>query len=132
MIDSRIGRLAAVLAAAALLGGCGMSRTAERVPLGRLNFAPLASDEYEILGNAEGTATVGHFLIIPFGDTGLSGSLGGYLGWSHSAAMYKAIESVEGADALLAPRSKGKFMELLIFGTYTTTVKGKAIRILKK
>lgn len=127
------GHVLLALYAVTLLGGC-LGRTAPRMPMGVLQFEPLKKTEYQILADAEGTATVGHFLIFPFGDWKLSGSVGPdgrFASGATRAAMYKAIESVPGADALLAPRTKGKTIELLIFGTSTVTVKGKAIKILK-
>lgn len=140
MTNDRIGQMAAALTTIIMLcSGCTtFESNAPRVPMGYLNFAPLSPDEYEILGNAEGTASVGHFLFFPFGDYNLYGSLGGGgtgffgSGSSRGAAMYKAIESVPGADALLAVRSKSEGFEMILFGQSKTTVKGKAIKILKK
>lgn len=125
-----------VLAAglALLTLGCSTA-TIPGVPYGKLEFQPLSSSEYKILGDAEGTGHCGHVLIIPFGDLGVSGYIGSMFqpaGSAYSAAMYNAIESVPGADAILLPRSRGKSMEFLLFGESTVTVKGKAIKILKQ
>ena len=103
--------------------------------IGQIGFEPLNSKEHKILGDAEGTATVGHILWFPFGDILVSGSIGSTFwdsGLAYKAAMYKAIESVPEADAILVPRSKGSVSEFILFGYATVTVKGKAIEILKK
>ena len=46
--------------------------------------------------------------------------------------MYRAIESVPEADALLAPRIKSEGWDWILLGSHKATVKGKAIKILKK
>lgn len=117
-----------------LTAGC-TTATIPGVPFGRLDFQSLSSSEYKILGDAEGTGHAGHVLFIPFGDTGIRGCIGSMFqpaGSAYSAAMYNAIESVPGADAILLPRSNGKTVEFLLFGESTVTVKGKAIKILKQ
>lgn len=119
------------------LSGCTFtSLTVPASGIGQIEFEPLNSNEYEILGDAEGEATVGYVLFFPFGDfqeKGWIGSAFSLSGWAHQAAVYKAIESVPEADAILVPRSKGSGFKLFpLFGKQTVTVKGKAIKILKK
>ncbi len=123
-------------ASVVFLSGC-KTMNVPTLGVGQIGFEPLNSSEYKILGDAEGEATVWHILGMPFGDTQVYGWLGNSWrsGWgeglAYKAAMYKAIDSVPEADAIILPRSKGEANEFILFGVHKTTVKGKAIQILK-
>ena len=134
MFQVRISVVVLGLGCVLAVSSCS-SLTVPAAGIGRIEFEPLKSSEYEILGDAEGEATVGHFLFFPFGDVGETGGIGNaflFSSQAYKAAMYKAVESVPQADAILLPRSKSEKMEFLLFGKCTVTVKGKAIKILKK
>jgi len=124
-------------ASVVFLSGC-KTLNVPTLGVGQIGFEPLNSSEYKILGDAEGEATVWHILGFPFGDIQEYGWLGnafgspfGNSGLAYKAAMYKAIDSVPEADAIILPRSKGMANEFILFGIHTATVKGKAIKILK-
>jgi len=97
--------------------------------------------KYEILGDTEAKAEVLSILGIfnigaektgnfP-GVSGLSGLLGSGKTLCEQAAAYKAIENFEGADQIISPRFKTEEMNYFVFGKYSSTVKAKAVKIIK-
>lgn len=94
--------------------------------------------KYEILGDTEAKAEVTSILgIFNLGaeKTGnFSAGLGLFGGGKvacEQAAAYKAIENFEGADQIISPRFKTQEMNYYVFATYTSTVKAKAVKIIK-
>jgi len=96
--------------------------------------------KYEVLGDTEGRATVTRIFFWLVGDdnkhTNIWGTDFPYTsrGKAEQAAAYNAIENVEGADELISPRFKTEEDRgfLLIWTTYTSTVKAKAIKIITR
>ena len=94
--------------------------------------------KYEILGDTEAKAEViTIFGIFSLGAektgnfSGGSGLFGGGKALCEQAAAYKAIENFEGADQIISPRFKTEAMDYYVFGTYSTTLKAKAVKIIK-
>ena len=118
-----------------LLAGC--SSHSSTVNEASAALTPMESCvKYEIAGDAEGEAkTAVLFGFIHFGDD-TSGSIGnGPHGFfnsvdeTKSSAIYNAIESSDGADAILAPRyTEERTGFTPIFYIKKATVKGKAIK----
>lgn len=136
-------RLLGVLTLSALAGlllGCSSFRSAvpeiSDVPMGVIGTAAT----YDIIGEAVGTAT-GRYLFgcIPMGIEHKAGFIvdsrirgGGRIpalrSRVESVAIYNAIESVQGADAIMVPRWHIETSCYMFVRTVTATVKGKAVR----
>jgi hypothetical protein len=89
---------------------------------------PLKFAEYNVLKSAKGTASTNkvYFLFIPLGKTKTDAEL-------YENAYYDAVESCEGADALILPmrRSKKLTIPLLIinYQRKQVTVKGVGVQV---
>lgn len=126
----------AIAATAAGLAGCQTSYNAiQSAGSPSVSLAPMATQaSYEILGDAKGTSSGA----ILFGVFKLEGEdKSGSVGMRFlkdpvkDAATYNAIESVPGADAIIATRSEREVTDWIIYKKETVTVKGKAIRYKK-
>jgi hypothetical protein len=129
-----VSTLAVAGMVAVMLSGCTtMYNAAPRV------YPPLAEVKttatYDVIGPAEGTSSASYlFWIIPLSGENKSGSIGSSFvpiseySAVEQAAIYNAIESVPGADALVSPRMSMVRHNYVIFVEDTVTVKGKAIR----
>ena len=117
-----------------LVGGC--STNSSVIPVATPNLGEIStSATYDILGPAVGTSTGWYLLgFITLSHDDSVGSIGLGLGQNilnpvQKAALYKAIESVPGADAIIAPRWHRKTTNYFIVTSDEVTVKGKAIQI---
>jgi hypothetical protein len=119
---------------------CGCVGMSSSIPKAQLALKELETKAtYDVIGPAKGTSTGGTvFFIFPVGMETKVGVVGNALmEWGggamyspvQKAAVYNAIESVPGADALLAPRFDSTYKNYLIYQEETVTVKGKAVRI---
>jgi hypothetical protein len=82
-----------------------------------LHIPALENREYEVLGEAEGTATgIMLFQFIPIGQNG-----------RYQNAYRTAVES-KGGDALLEPVIEERWFWAWLLNGYVTTVKGTVIR----
>ena len=136
-------RLLGVVAASAMVGllsGCTSLRSSvpeiSEVPMAKIH----TTATYDIIGDAVGT-TSGTYILgcIPVGIEHKTGFIidgrsrtDRRLAVLHtrieSVAIYNAIESVPGADAIIAPRWHVETVRHLFHKTITATVKGKAVR----
>ena len=136
-------RLLSVLAVSAMIGllaGCTSFRSSvpqiTEVPMGAIS----TTATYDIIGEAVGTAS-GTYLFgcIPVGvehKTGFIvdsriravGRVAVLRSRVESVAIYNAIESVPGTDAIIVPRWHIETAHHLFWWTVTATVKGKAVR----
>lgn len=122
-----------VLSLVALLGaGCASTHVA--VPGGTPLGGMATSASYDVVsdaeGNAEGTVILG-FIYLGDDERGSIG-FGGPISLVdpvESAAVYDAIASVPGADAVIAPRFVNESTNYILWRTQRSTVKAKAIRI---
>ena len=121
-----------------VVGGC-VSMTSS-IPKADLKLKEIETKAtYDVIGPAKGTAAGGTvFFLFPIGTEKKMGAVGSSLmDWRsgamytpvQKAAIYNAIESVPGADALIAPRFDSVRKNYIIYQEETVTVKGKAIRI---
>ncbi|MFC1849326.1 hypothetical protein ACFL27_03870 [candidate division CSSED10-310 bacterium] len=102
-----------------------------------LEVEKLTRQEYEILGDVEGHGCATFHSLFPLpifwvSDEGKAGTLIGLSarGSAKQTAIYHALHSVPGADAILMPRFYTKTKSIFIWYRKTcATVKGKAIRI---
>ncbi len=127
------GALSAVLLSAMLVvfvGCTTYSNVAPRYTVPLDNLATTAT--YDVIGPALGTSSGGLlFGFIPVGTEKKSGVVADsrpILNPVLRAAIYNAIESVLGADALLAPQWSIESKNYFIYSDVTATVKGKAVR----
>jgi hypothetical protein len=125
--------LASVVAAAALMSGCSSTAKTISPAYPTLNMQSCA--KYEIIGNVEGTSTGKRILIFFGSQTGHNqGSIANSFGMRDidsikSDAVYNAIASTSGADAIMAPSYTVTTSGIpLLFSTRTVKVKGKAIK----
>jgi len=142
-MGSKLPTIALVAGFVVMLAGCTMS--VNSVPMGGVPLQKLETKAtYDILGPAVGTSSGGYILgFIPIGVEKKSGSVAGdsvvsmglfgpqsysLLSPVDRAALYNAIESKPGADALLAPRWERVKKNYIVYVETTATVKGKAIR----
>ena len=129
-------RYAAVMSvtAIALLTGCG-TFTYDRVPTGNVLGTLNSTANYDVIGDAKGTAkgtTCCGF--IPWDS---SDQKHGIIGQEAplvrdpvmSEAYYNAIQSVPTADALMTPRYEKTVVNNFFTQDITVTVKAKAIRV---
>lgn len=112
----------------------GCTSMTDAIPACQPPLGPVGTTAtYDILGGAQGTSTGGYlFGFIPIGIESKSGSIGERLVPFRdpimAAAIYNAIDSKPGADALIAVRWKRVTTNYLLYAQSTVTVKGKAIR----
>lgn len=121
-----------------LLSGCSANlKNVQPVGIKNLELAPLTSSEYEIVKDVTGKATVTTILMfIRIEGRNNYGFLASNLGMmtttdlAKSNAIYNAINSNEGIDALLCPKFTMKSTGIpLLYSKTTVTVKGKGIKI---
>lgn len=85
-----------------------------------LKLAPLATEQYSILKDVEGSATASNVLIFGLG----------YMQKAKNGAMYEAIGKIPGADMLIAPRFEvDKFSVPFFYNRVTVKVKAKAVQL---
>ncbi len=117
---------------ALLAVGCASTHVA--VPGGTPLGGMSTGASYDVVGDAEGTASGTVILgLFTLGDVNRRGSTGGgAIGLPdpiEQAAVYNAIASVPGADALIAPRYHNDVTSYFLWKNQTSTVRGKAVRI---
>ena len=134
----RTSVLFAAVLALLLISGCATTLQMDRGTV--YTVANLDRDHYEILGEAQGEASVSYvFFFFPIGARPEMGVLYNPLNMSpfsaavgpvRGMALYNAIESVPGADIIIAPRYESTVKGFPPF-YWTTTVKvrGKAVVI---
>ncbi len=112
-----------------LTAGC-VSKSSSIPNVGTPDIPFSTTATVDVLGPAQGISSGGVlFGFIPIGCENKSGSSGGYITDPITkAAIYNAIESVPGADALISPRYKSDTISYIIYKKRTVAVKGKAIR----
>lgn len=112
-----------------LTAGC-VSKSASIPNVGTPDIPFSTTATVDVLGPAQGISSGGVlFGFIPIGCEKKSGASGGYSSDPVAkAAVYNAIESVPGADALISPRYKADITNYIIYKKKTVAVKGKAIR----
>lgn len=123
-------RALVLCATLALLAGC--TSMAKVQPLTGLTLSQNVN--VTVLGDTEGTASGLMLLgIIPIGVPAQAGVLGASgLGLPNpvvDAAAYNAIEKIEGADYMIAPRWTIETKCYIVYSKVTATVKGKAVKI---
>jgi len=128
--------LVAVLAVS-LLSGCASTLQMDRGSV--YTVANLDRSQFEILGDAVGEASISYVFIFPIGAKPEMGVLynpmnpspfASAVGQVKGMALYKAIESVPGADLIIVPRYEAKTTGFPpIYWTTTVKVKGKAVKI---
>jgi hypothetical protein len=131
--------ITSVLSATTLLmAGCASTLQVDRGTVQAV--ANLDRDQYEIVGNVEGQASVSYvFFFFPTGAKPQSGVLfnpyfvcpfGPPPGPVMGMAIYNAIESQPGVDMIIAPRFESEVKGFPPFyWTTTVKVKGKGIKI---
>ena len=131
-------KVLATILIAALMSGCATTLQMDRGTV--YTVANLERDQYEILGEAQGEASITYvFFFIPIGAKPEMGILynpqiaipfGSATGQVKGMALYEAIESVPGADMIIVPRYESKLKGFPPFyWTTTVKVKGKAVKI---
>jgi hypothetical protein len=112
-----------------LTAGC-VSKSSSIPNVGTPDIPFSTTATVDVLGPAQGISSGGVlFGFIPIGCEKKSGSAGMYNPDPVArAAIYNAIESVKGADALIAPRYKKDVTSYIIYKKTTVAVKGKAVR----
>ena len=112
-----------------LTAGC-VSKSASIPDVGTPDIPFSTTATVDVLGPAQGISSGGIlFGFIPIGCEKKSGSTGGYNSDPVAkAAVYNAIESVPGADALISPRYKANITNYIVYKKKTVAVQGKAIR----
>jgi len=122
---------AIIAGAASFMTGCMSQSTGlpGALPLGDIR----TTATYEVLGPATGSSSGMTCLgFIPFGGEAKRGSIGGgslMMKPVEAAAVYNAIESVPGADAIISPRWMTHRENYILFSKDKAIVRGKAIRI---
>lgn len=118
----------------ALVGGC--LTNSNTLPKTWPNLGEIGTTAtYDIVGPAQGSSTGWYLLgFIPLSEDDSVGSIGMGLGQEmlspvQRAALYKAIESVPDADAIIVPRWKRQTTCYFIVTRDRVTVKGKAIKL---
>jgi len=102
--------------------------------------ANLERDQYEILGEAQGEASISYvFFFFPIGakpemgilyNPQIAAPFGSATGQVKGMALYNAIESVPGADMIIVPRYESTVKGFPpLYWTTTVKVKGKGIKI---
>ncbi len=134
-VTMKLLKLTAVAATAAILTSCQYTKLAvpgDQLPL---DVKAIQLDaKYEVIGDAVGTssgATLFGFINIG-GESKTGNLIGGPLSIMdpiNDAALYNAIESVEGADGLVAARTLREGKDWFIYKKETVTIKGKAVRL---
>lgn len=138
-MKTRLLGVLAVSAIAGLLSGCTSFRSSvpeiNVVPMGAISTAAT----YDIIGEAVGTVT-GRYILgcIPWGierkvgfivDSGMGGRRRPAIRTRiQSWAIYEAIESVQGADAIITPRWHVESTRHIFSRTIKVTLRGKAVR----
>lgn len=143
---SRFFGLLAPMLLVVAVSGCSVSANRMYDATGALEFPLDLGEDYEVIGDAVGKVTMtrvlgislagggdrsGTMLGAAFRSPGLAGLLGrGGPSRTEAAAVYDAINSVAGADALIFPRFDTKKTSFpILFSTESVTVRGKAIRL---
>ena len=131
----KLFKLSAVVATAAVLTSCQYTRLAvpgDQLPL-EVKAVQLDA-KYKVIGDAVGTSTGG--VLFGFINIGGESKTGNLIGGPISimdpikdAALYNAIESVEGADGLVAARTLREGKNWFVYKSETVTVKGKAVKL---
>ncbi|MDP6438230.1 MAG: hypothetical protein QGH74_01210 [Candidatus Brocadiia bacterium] len=125
--------LLTVLLSAMLVAFVGCTTYTSVAPRSTVPLEDLATTAtYDVIGPAQGTSSGGMlFGFIRVGGEKKNGVVAGSRPIPNPvlrAAIYNSIESVPGADALLAPRWSIESKNYFIYSELTATVKGKALR----